>query len=259
MFCFYVTVDNNDVARNTGILWEPGLLQLMLNIFLFYAIRTRRPDWFLLIIVITVLTTYSTSGYFCLAVNYLYFVLSNLKTRKKFVMTLVGLTVFFSSFLVFILENINDKLGGENLSGLARYRDFYIGWELIKEKPLMGHGLFNESYLFTKPYVTAIEVRLFGARTLDIIGSISGGFVNGIMDVFAWFGLPAGLLLFILFYKNKFVGVKLERIVFFIILCFTFFAEPITYTSFFLMFPFSAIIFEQKLNKITGKQSIKLT
>lgn len=242
IYLFFVT--NADGIRNTGFLWEPGLLQLMLNLFLFYAINKRKPAWLLLLIVLTLIPTFSTSGYFCLALNYLYFIFYNFKEHKRKVFALLIITLVSSSALVFMLSNITDKLGGENLSGLARLRDLYIGEELIREKPLLGHGIYDENYLKSRPYVAAIEDDVFGAKTAGIMGSLAGGYVNGFLDIFEWFGVPAGLFVYYCLYRNRFIGQRfLERIIFMMILCFTFFAEPITYTSFFLLFPISTIVY----------------
>mgnify|MGYP001120285254 CR=1 FL=1 len=248
---FYVSYNDSGLIRNTGMMWEPGLLQLMLNFLLFFLIIKDKSKLFMVLVAVGVLTTYSTTGYICLFINYLIFIVVNFKTRRRFVTYLVIITLLSSSLFYFMLANIEDKLGGENLSGLARYRDFYIGLELIKEKPILGHGLFNESYLFTKEYVSVIEMNLFKPEDLEIIGSIAGGYVNGLFAIFAWFGIPASLTLFVLFFRNKiFDGSYLVRILFFLIMCFTFLAEPITYTSFFLIFPFSTLVFRKRYIQI---------
>jgi len=262
LYFFFVSGEYAGLARNNGLVWEPGLLQLMLNMLLFYSIKRDRSNTFLLILTITIISTFSTSGYFCLALNYILYVFYNFRTRKRFVVTLLVLTALSSSVLLFMWQNISDKLSGDNLSGLARYRDLYIGFELIKEKPFFGHGVYDVTYLYSKPYVTKIEVALFGGDIIDIIGTVSGGYVNGFLGVFTWFGIPASLALYFLFFKNKLVDGKLyQRILFFTMMCFTFFAEPITYTSFFLIFPFSTFIYwyetkEEELTQSEDEQDI---
>ncbi|RZL53991.1 MAG: hypothetical protein EOO93_20465 [Pedobacter sp.] len=151
-----------------------------------------------------------------------------------------------------------DKLGGENTSGLIRYRDFSIGLNLIKEQPLFGHGLFESNYLLSKSYVNYIEAQLFSADFLDVSGDLAGGFTNGLLGVFCWYGIPMGLLLYIFLYKNALVnGTPYGRITFFLILILTFVSEPITFTSFFLIFPLSHIIFKDfRITQIKSPISI---
>lgn len=244
---FYVTGDIGSTMRNTGLLWEPGLLQLMLNIFLFFSIKRAAPNLFLLLICLAIFSCFSTSGYFCLILNYFYFLRFNLNKDKKLVSYVLFFSVLFSSVLLFIWKDIADKMGGENLSGLARYRDLYIGIELIKEKPFFGHGIFEEAYLYTKDYVSQIQNNLFSEQTLNIIGNVAGGYVNGFLEIFIWFGIPAAILVYHYFYRNVFAGNHVhEKIIFFCIMCFTFIAEPITYTSFFFIFPLSAMMYSKQ-------------
>ncbi|RZL69655.1 MAG: O-antigen ligase domain-containing protein [Pedobacter sp.] len=246
---FYVT--NDDVPRNIGLLWEPGLLQLMLNLFLFIAIQKDKPIITLFIIVLVIFSTISTTGFLGLAINYLFYIVSNYKTKKQNVFILILLPILFSGSLYFIWDNIADKMGGENTSGLVRYRDFLIGMDLIREKPLFGHGLFESSYLLSKSSIGFIEANIFSNEYLDISGDMGGGYTNGLLAIFCWYGIPLGLLIFYGFYKNKIIySTGFKRLCFSLILLFTFISEPITYTAFFFLFPFSCFILNSGRNDL---------
>jgi hypothetical protein len=245
-YLFYVSsATSGNFSRNTGLLWEPGLLQLALNLFLFYSIKFKKKVLFLLLILLTTLSTFSTAGFIILAVNIVYLIGSRVKNTKNLVVYLVMAFVFIITFFTVLQSNISDKLGGENTSGLIRYRDYQIGLNLIKEKPLIGHGIFENDYLLTKSYVRSIESNLFTDEFLDLSEGLSGGYTNGFLAVFAWFGLPMGIYIYILYFKNRFAGETVfDHVIFFLISGFAFISEPVTYTSFFLLFPLSALIFK---------------
>ncbi|MCF0055161.1 O-antigen ligase family protein [Dyadobacter sp. CY356] len=243
-FIFFVTQQTGFSARSTGILWEPGLLQLMLNLLLFYAIKNRKSRLLMISIVALILTTFSTAGFIILALNFTFFFIETVKEKNATrILFLLMLITLMASTVVVVQNNIEDKFNGQNTSGLIRYRDFVIGVKLIKENPILGHGLFDSSYLTSKSYVNFIETQILSTTYLDQSGFMTGGFTNGLLGVFAWYGIPMGLLIFYLFYKNNFVNNNtLERIIFFLILCLTFISEPITYTAFFLLFPLSSLL-----------------
>lgn len=247
-YCFFVTNNPGENHRNIGLLWEPGLLQLMLNLYLFFSIKFRRSLQLQLFIVATILSSFSTAGFITLGMNMIYFIVCNYKARRRLVLFVLILLVLASSTLVFVWDNIADKLGGENLSGLARYRDYLIGINLIQEKPWLGHGLFSSDYLLSKPYVSAIEMQLFSTEYNQTVGTLNGGYTNGLLGFFSWYGIPLSVYVFIKTFKNKIIPNHslFERTIFFVIICFTLISEPITYTAFFLLFPFSNFVFSRR-------------
>ncbi|WP_442589249.1 O-antigen ligase family protein [Pedobacter sp. AW31-3R] len=247
-FAFLFYIANPDGAiRNTGLLWEPGLLQMMLNIYLFYSIKRNAPIWVLVLITLTIFSTLSTVGFVILGFNYIYFILHNFKKRTSLIIRLIILTFLLSGSLIFIKDNIEDKISGSNTSGLVRYRDYLIGMSLIADRPLLGHGLFETKYLTTLPYVSIIESNVFTTEYLADVDELSGGFTNGLLGIFCWFGVPAGLLLNILFYRNRFsMSSGYPQLVFYLIITLTTISEPITNTAFFLLFPFSFLVFSKR-------------
>lgn len=255
---FYKIFFIDDVSgkgRNTGLLWEPGLLQLMLNLYLFFSIKNHKSSILLLLICACIATTNSTAGFLVLGLNGLYYFIKNVK-KKNYIRIgiIVASLIAFSSALLFIQGNISNKFSDTNTSGLVRYRDFLVGIDLIKEKPIMGHGLFDESYLNRKSYVSNLENTIFSAEYLATSGYLSGGYTNGLLGIFAWFGIPMAIITLYFFYKNTFVDDSFyERLLFFLILSLTFVSEPITNTSLFLIFPFSVILrSKRRIKKSVG-------
>lgn len=246
-YIFYVSEgDFMNIKRNTGFFWEPGVFQLAANLYLFYCIKFNKKIFHLIISSLAVLSSFSTTGLLILSLNFGFYIYTTIHLNKK-----IFKNVFLPICLIILLTpiffaNISDKVGGKNTSGLARLRDIYIGIELIKEKPIVGHGIFNSSYLKSKGYVYSIENDLFSKEYLESSGEMSGGYTNGLLGLIAWFGIPISLLLYFYFFKNKFVnGFFVERLWFCTIPLISMISEPIAYTSFFLMFPFSYLILNE--------------
>lgn len=243
---FYVAdLDFDNLNRNVGLCWEPGLLQLMFNLFLFLNIQRNASKLLLFVCLLGVISTFSTAGYMILGVNFIYFLSKNFTLRKSLVLAFGVIVSLF--FFALVEKNITAKFNASNTSGIVRLRDFNIGIDLIAEKPLFGHGLFTAKYLTTKPYVSKLEAALFSDSYLKTFGEMSGGYTNGLLGLLSWFGLPVGFILFYLFYKNRVIDRNNKSaLVVFIIFIITFISEPVTYTSLFLLFPFSSFILKER-------------
>ena len=129
--------------KNTGIFVEAPMyalhLSLALIIELFLRKETSKTRTILLIG--TIITTFSTSGYLLAIVAlcvYEFFVLGN--HRWKRILLLVSpIVVIGVAQISFSL--LSSKL--ENLSGLTRIDDFKVCWEVFKIYPLFGAGFDN--------------------------------------------------------------------------------------------------------------------
>jgi hypothetical protein len=247
LWVFYVS--NSYFAgfvRNTGLFWEPGVYQLIANLLLFFVIRYRKSAFFVFLGALAVVTSFSTLGFILLLVNTIYFLWTRFSLNVHNLVVFSLACFFFLLFVgPFFISNISDKLSSSNTSGLVRLRDAMIGFALIKEKPILGHGKFeSREYLVEKEYVNSIESVLFSEEFLGRKGGMAGGLTNGLLALFAWYGLPLGLFLYYCFFKQKLLqGSRLEQTVFVLIPFVSFFSEPITYTAFFLLYPFSLFVF----------------
>jgi len=241
-YIFYV-IPTQTFVRNTGLLWEPGLLQLMLNLYLFFSIKRKVSIIKLGIIILIIVSTFSTTGYLILIINGVYYLKVSFSKNNIIGLFFIGCIILL--FKDLLNTNIINKFNLTNTSGLIRLRDFIISIDLIKEKPLLGHGLFDLEYLLAKNNILYIEEQILSNKYLNSYGQMSGGFTNGLFGIFCWYGIPVGIYLYYCLYRNRFVdNSAIERITFFLILVLTFFSEPITYTSFFLLFPFSYVYYK---------------
>ncbi|MFA7062325.1 MAG: O-antigen ligase family protein, partial [Pedobacter sp.] len=177
-YCLFLTVISKveGPARATGLCWEAGLLQYVANISLFLGIKHSWPRWKLAVSFLTVVATFSTAGIFVLSVNMLYLLVARRRSLSQWISIGIAIAIVFALGVTVFQTNITDKLGGKNLSGLARLRDFQIGLELIKEKSLFGHGLFDTKYLVSKSKIYELSTELFSKEQLADAGDMAAGY-----------------------------------------------------------------------------------
>ena len=248
---FYVSTSAfGNFQRNTGLFWEPGVFQLVANFYLFYCIKFNKSNKILFLAICSVVSSLSTSGLIVLMINFIYILYLKWKSKKIKFTNIFLLVILAVAFIPIIGSNVKDKINEDNTSALVRYRDFNIGLELIKEKPIMGHGVFDSEYLKKKQYVKKWESNLFSTEYLDEAGEMGGGYTNGFIGLIAWYGIPASILLYLIYLKNKFVDTdRIERFLFNLIMLISLISEPVSYTSLFMMFPFTYIIFDKNLKR----------
>lgn len=237
-FVFLVTADTfQSGVRASGLCWEPGVFQLLANLCLFLGIKNSRNKWLLIGPFFAVLSSYSTAGIFVLACNMAYYVFKQRISVWKLVPGMLILVVIFLGFQEEFLENILEKFDGKNTSGLIRARDFSTGIELISQKPLIGHGIFDLDYLIDKGEVLLIDYEYLGSDFMNENGIFAGGYTNGFMLPLAAYGIPVGLLMYWAFLNNSIIsGGRSEKAFLFLIFVLATISEPITLTSFYFCF-----------------------
>lgn len=251
-YLFYVSYSSfAGIRRNTGPFWEPGVMQLIMNLFLFYCIKFKRSLYLIILGVLLVVSSFSTTGLFVVSFNFLYYIYMKYRSRQIRLFHILGVIFLLSFFIPILNQNANEKLDNQNTSALVRLRDFQIGLDLIKEKPILGHGVFDADYLSSKRYVRSIESDIFTEGYLEDLGDMSGGYTNGILGLIAWYGIPVSLLLYYFFYNNNFIGKdRIERLFICIIFLVSMISEPIAYTSLFLLFPLSYWVLKFDINRL---------
>lgn len=145
---FYMWGNTELWTRNSGPFWEPGAFQGFINIAILFIltsnINIRNMNIKLIILVITLLTTQSTTGYILFVLNIIFFggeILRKLKRNNlllKIFMVVIftlGITVIFTS------NNVEEKFTSEeNPSATIRANDAINSIKLVSERPLRGIG-----------------------------------------------------------------------------------------------------------------------
>lgn len=229
-------------SRAMGIFWEPGVFQFVTVICMFLGIRQNKSMIWLFIPFASLVATKSTAGIFSSIPLGVYWI----SRQRISISSIISVPIFASAlalaYLLFFKENISNKVIEQSTSALIRQRDFLIGLELVKDKPVFGHGVFIPNSIARIDYVSALDYEILGSDFINLTGPLAGGFTNGFFSILAWYGLPVGALLYFLFLKNKFMDGATQSICFFVACVATFQSEPITSTTFFMIFTVSGLI-----------------
>lgn len=192
--------EEDGYTRNTGIYYEPGVHEIVLNSAIFILIYMKKFLQFkdkditrmLTVFVIALVTTKSTTGYIGLAAIFAGAILSRNETKLRtrtlgFVVVFAGLVVtdyitngtnsLLSVYLIQKLQGVRISEGYNYTSGSARLILVRIALESLKENPFLGIG--------TSRVETAVE-NVFGA---------TGGTGNALFGMIASKGLVVTLLL----------------------------------------------------------------
>lgn len=198
---FYYTIGWGNIpklGRNAGIFNEPGSHQIFLNFAILFLVSDVEQLGFkkkkyiisMIVLVLSVLTTQSTTGYMCLIL-----VLLSVQFMKNDGKALYGERKWlkYGSLLllgiVFLIENtthvISYKLEGGG-SYNTRYNDTFSGLAVALTKPLTGYGIYRSN--------RADAYADYG------IGNISNGFIS--------FAIGAGIIIALLYLIFSFIGLS---------------------------------------------------
>ena len=141
--------------RNAGMFNEPGSHQIFLNFALLFlmsdetrmGMSKKKYCWAIALLIVTILSTLSTTGFICLGV-----VLLTVAFRKKGgkMARSIKMAAFIGLILLFIIESatgvVERKIVGRNSGGsfYTRWNDTFSGFEIGLESPIAGQGVFSE-------------------------------------------------------------------------------------------------------------------
>ncbi len=150
---FSVCMIDSETSRNYGIAWEPGAFALLLCVSLFcvLAFPTKVKKYQIFILVITILTTFSTMGYFVMAGIFLAMLTLRTKKQKISKGKIAAFAVVLAVILMLLPEEsiklVFGKLeglftGGEDLNYTTQTRldAIYYPFQAFWESPLIGAG-----------------------------------------------------------------------------------------------------------------------
>ncbi|MBH83264.1 MAG: hypothetical protein CMP70_01140 [Flavobacteriales bacterium] len=225
-----------DFVRNQGIFWEPGVLQIFLNLLLFIIAFIKKKKGLLFwITVLAILTTFSTTG---LVVMFIQLLLSFGSEVKKNIFFLPF--TILSIFLLYNItkKNISDKLHGSGqYSFQARLFDLVQPFYMVSQNPMTGVGLDDEKFIKIRQN-PSFSLSL---KTIDFTNVKEKGSTNSIMFFLAAAGIPFTLLILLMLYFQNFIIEK--RKWFFIFIFISLMTEPIMLRPFFLTFVMSGGIY----------------
>jgi len=144
--------------RNFGLFREPGVYQMYLNVSLIFMLFYKNIEakiYKISIIILTILSTFSTTGYIVmLSLLLTFFILTNNKKKFKYFLGLISTIILFIIFaklfnyniieLVFLTKNISATSISETERYLSVFVNLYIGFNNL----LYGAGISHTVELF---------------------------------------------------------------------------------------------------------------
>jgi len=189
------------LIRNQGLFWEPGVLQLYLNLLLFFQLYIIKNNKFELgLTFLAILTTYSTTAYFICILTSSIAIVSLIKRRPLIILPIC--IVAFVFIFPFILGNVNNKLNGNNeTSSMVRLYDLLQQWVVIKENFLVGVGLDDQRYAAIR------DIYQLPQETLSYLGISpeNRGSSNSIFFLLGTLGVPFSIVFIVAYIKQVFI------------------------------------------------------
>jgi len=180
--------------RNAGVFSEPGVHAFMLGLaMLFYLnnINLERSKVTLLILLVGLVSTKSTAGYFSLVILGLLYIADKgkIKSIKFQASVLLMLCVF--ALVIILFGDVFDKVLTQSGSFGTRANDTLGGLMLVSESPILGYGFFAE---------VATKLERYGIQTMS----------NGLIGLFISLGIPLTIIYITAFFKGlrRFFGFK---------------------------------------------------
>lgn len=154
---FAIISSSNYTLRNFGIFWEPGAFAIFLNIALYFELfESKFNPKRVLLLFVTILSTVSTLGIFCIFILFFAFMTVDKKfisSRTKFVLSVVAIMcllimlVFGDDFIFQVFGKLGIIEGTTvNDSTNVRLNSIIYPGSAFLQNPLIGVG-YNE-YLF---------------------------------------------------------------------------------------------------------------
>lgn len=196
------------LTRNAGCSWEPGRFAIMISLAILFNIYRCgvkfRNNKNIIVLLITLLTTMSTSGYVLTFLIYAYMTRINMKNILLYV--LLGLLLIYGGTkLVFIGDKLEQRMQvksqietleeqyqwhenqteGKRLFFMDRFPSMYHEFINFIHDPILGYGSNLDDSYFSKHVTNAV------------------GFTGGLMTVFSKFGIFIAIpLLYILYLSS---------------------------------------------------------
>ena len=231
-FIFFYSAEHTigalSLIRNQGFYWEPGVLSVVLNIFLFrlfFGDKISFQKGYIFLTVFLIITTFSTTGFLLVFIQFLYY----LKQQNNKIKNFFILLFFMVLAIPLLLSNVNEKVSGSGeASFILRNYDALVALDVTKNNFLTGVGFSKiknqEAQELSKVFMMSdfIEAR---------------GNTNSVITIFLYLGVPLGLLYLFVFYNQTLVDFKRGFFFFILLICLA--SEPLVFSGFFIFFLFS--------------------
>lgn len=226
MYIYSIPREIDGFFSNSGPFWEPGRFTIYLTLALSINIFYNEQPLFSkqnIILIITNITTFSTTGYVAMGLLLCgYVLLSNIKIQHKILMLMImAIIIPYVSQLDFMSAKILEQSQDID-SAWSRFGAMVYHWGQILESPIIGYG----------PFLMLAEDDLMVSP-------------NGLTDLIRYYGIPFSIFLYVLLFKSTqlYVGIrdKKKNILVFIVILVLCFSQTIMVSPFFYLLYFFAL------------------
>ena len=234
---------NFEFCRNQGLFWEPGILQIYLNMLFFLeAFIFKKSKLILVLASILIVTTYSTTGLILLLFQSFFYFRSYLKNQK--ILALILVILLIPIYLV-LSTNVKEKISGEREASFQkRMFDLTQPFFIALDYPLTGIGLDlvqfqkkRQEFYISSNRLQSINSSLGVQAKFE---TTEKGSSNSIMFLLACTGFPTTIILLFMFYKQKIIKSKTN--IWLILLTLSVISEPLLLRPFFFLFIISGFV-----------------
>ena len=225
--------------RLQGIFWEPGILQIYMNLLIYLLIFYKGKTILSVSpVIFIIIFSFSTTGIFLLLILLAYKLikLNNLKLSTIMLFPVYSALIFL--FVQFASTNINDKVFGDSAGSFnGRSYDALVGIEIFNSKPIFGIGFDRNRYI-QHANNSNLDLLLLSEDEKEERGSS-----NGLIDALAKGGMVFISLILYLIYRLRFNFPNSSVLI--SIVLFSLFSQPLLLTPFFI-----SILFWHQLPKL---------
>lgn len=200
---FYENQGIAGLMRNCGFAWEPGLFASIICIAIYFNLISKKTligNWRFYILVLGLLSTFSTTGYSALMLILVnHFIFQNKGKILRYIYLFLFLPLFLAimslSFMAEKMKTAGDSSWADNKAGMIslemsdtymtvqRGEGLYLDYLNFIDKPVLGYGTECNSYVANR-----LSDHLLTS--------------NGVMKDFARFGIILALFINIVFIQN---------------------------------------------------------
>ena len=240
IFTYHMTPLDSFV-RPDGLFYEPGAFQIYLCIYLFLALH-EYDDWKQgALALVSIISTYSTSGAIVSALVILPYLLQKLRAegRSKRISTFILVALVAVVPLGFYIQaNIAEKMsGGRESSYLARLSDFYTGINIIAKHPIVGIGFTKEDYS------NAASTSRQATSSFPVLTLTGEDTSDGLLSMVYSIGIPLSLPFFIGLFRQTFFR---KRLIFALLILLSLLGQKLFLAIFIMMVCFSGLVGKNK-------------
>jgi len=169
---------NYILLRNTSIFTEGPMFSFVLSIALVFELylskEIRKPV--VLVLVITILTTLTSTGYiFLIGVSILQVIYSMPEKGPKRNLLILALLILVIAGSIAAMWLLNEKLGTSSLSGVTRIDDFVAGYRAWLDSPVYGNGLADSDSILS--YMSSFRANNLGFSNSPMAILARGGVI----------------------------------------------------------------------------------